>query len=250
MLPVVPRHTHNHTECTFTHTPNSFSPHCCATQFTMPPPCHLLICAPLLPAVQDNAQPLLLLSHKYDLRAPLQLCQGFLLQLFRPDMYHSLPKAQLSSMRPWLRTAQQLHLQELEEAVRACMFDCLVKVAPRYCSRCRRWGGFSECSACSGWQERGVKAIDEVIAQWVFGTGRQSEKGSVQKGMLIKCGGDGVCPGGDGKGAGGNKVKGAARRCECGECSSSGKAGEAAAQAGLLLGVQQWGELLVHMMAV
>lgn len=216
-----------------------------------------------LPRVQANVEPILLLSHKHDLKVPLQLCQDFLLQLFQLDMYHSLPKAQLSSMRAWLATAQQLHLQQLEEALRACMFDCLVKVAPRYCSRCRRWGGFSECSGCSGWQESGVRALDEIIAQWVFGAGRphQSEQRGVQrrgqKGELVECAGSGVCSqSGDasiGKKAGAKKVgawEARARRCGCEECTGGKKVGEAGGPAALLLGVQEWGELVVQLMAL
>ncbi len=72
-------------------------------------------------------EPLLLLAHKYDLKAPLQLCTEFLAQHFSTSAYTKLARLHLARMPALLVLARQLQLTELHSSIMACLGDNLSK---------------------------------------------------------------------------------------------------------------------------
>ncbi len=76
-------------------------------------------------------EPLLLLAHKYDLKAPLQLCTEFLAQHFSTSAYTNLARLHLAHMPTLLVLARQLQLTELHSSIMACLADNLSKLSAK-----------------------------------------------------------------------------------------------------------------------
>lgn len=100
--------------------------------------------------LQDNVEPLLRLSHKYDLQVPLQLATHFLSKHFT-KAYSKLDSSQLARVPALLALARQLQLTELHSAIMACLEDNFSQVAklknqkrdlggghPLCCSHCHK----------------------------------------------------------------------------------------------------------------
>lgn len=76
-------------------------------------------------------EPVLLLSHKYDLRAPLQLCTEFLAQHFTTSAYTKLDSSQLARLPALLALTRQLELTSLHSSIMSCLADNLSKLSAK-----------------------------------------------------------------------------------------------------------------------
>jgi hypothetical protein len=76
---------------------------------------------------QDNAEPLLRLAHKYELRAVTCACDTVMAVHINKATYASLPEEQLQQLLHWLDVAVELGLAQLRTSVLECLRDCTLK---------------------------------------------------------------------------------------------------------------------------
>lgn len=140
---------------------------------------------------QANVEPLLLLSHKYDFKVPLQLCMTFLSESdIKPSKYTSLPTEQLARLPAWLAIARRLQLTDLYNTIMACLEDSITKLNvpgkiayPPRCGHCKaRYSGYSGysgslsilnsagvCPICQQYDAAAMQGASGLVFQRIWG---------------------------------------------------------------------------------
>lgn len=79
--------------------------------------------------LQANVEPIMLLAHKYQLRAPVQLAAQFLASQYTVSTYARLSSTNLARMPSFLALARRLGLTGLHNSIMACLADNLGKLS-------------------------------------------------------------------------------------------------------------------------